>query len=770
MQEPEPVVINIAGNGKIMSFSAAAEELFGWPAAEVLGMPITRLLPRLPDKKITFSPGGTRASDEPGRARPRHMRGICKDGLTIDLKVSVFPWQTREQAFTTLLIDAPDAAESYVASLLDEIELVQEVALWAGLPAVIDRAAGWFERAHPGSRMWLQVSDAQGKAHVATSPTLPKTLASLLERLSPDHLMQLTRSTSGAFTEFFSDTVWPTAIRQAAIVNELYFGGIRLIRLHGQRPVGALAVFCPEHPREVHHVHALDKATELVILAAELGRAEQRAREARAGFSALLNAAVDAIIVIDEDAKIVTFNAAAERIFGYHARDVLGRNVNMLMPEPYRTQHDSFIRGYLASREPKVIGIGRELTARRKDGGTFPVELAIGEVRLDNRCRFVGIVRDITYRRETENLLRQQEQELWLTLQNAPLGIMSLDRHGHFLNINQAFCDMLGYSESELRRMNAAALIHPDHVEEFVKHLHQAFNGSFRSGSLEAKYICKNGHEIYGILHSSVVNDNRGRPLRLVAQVEDITRRIRLEEEARHNRERLAHLTRITTLGEMAAGIAHEINQPLTAIASYSQACRRRLQAGDTNRNKLLDLLEKINDQALRAGEVIKGLRALVKKRESRQEVVDLNELIHSSVTLAKVDTRLLNCKIALELVEPSPAVIADAVQIQQIILNLIRNGIDAMETVPAHGRVISLRTALHDDEQVEIAVADRGPGLSREIAEQLFNPFFTTKASGMGMGLAISRSIITSHGGRLWFSQNVPNGAIFHFTLPLNA
>jgi two-component system sensor kinase FixL len=221
-------------------------------------------------------------------------------------------------------------------------------------------------------------------------------------------------------------------------------------------------------------------------------------------------------------------------------------------------------------------------------------------------------------------------------------------------------------------------------------------------------------------------------------------------------------------MGEMAAGIAHEVNQPLTAIASYTQACRRRLESGRADSEKLLELMEKVNGQALRAGDVIRRLCAMVKKRESHQEQADINDLVQESVTMARVDTRLLDCPIQIELNPLLPKVIADPVQIQQILLNLIRNGVDAMETVPASAQHLGITTSLRDDEYVEVAVTDCGVGLSNQVAEQLFSPFFTTKSSGMGMGLAICRSIITSQGGRLWFTRNRHGGVTFHFTVPI--
>ncbi|UCC72569.1 MAG: PAS domain S-box protein [Gemmatimonadota bacterium] len=238
-------------------------------------------------------------------------------------------------------------------------------------------------------------------------------------------------------------------------------------------------------------------------------------------------------------------------------------------------------------------------------------------------------------------------------------------------------------------------------------------------------------------------------------------------EKDQELRERLTHLTRVSVMGEMASSIAHEVNQPLTAIAAYAQACRRMLDAGMTDSALVLDVLERIGDEALRAGDIIHRLGNLVQRRESRQSDCDINELIRGIEKLALVDARLHDVELRLELGTTLPPILADGIQIQQVVLNLIRNSIDALEDTPAGKKDIVVRTTARDEAEVQVSVTDSGCGLPEDAEDKLFEPFFTTKEAGMGMGLSISRSIVTSHGGRMWFSHNPGAGATFFFTIP---
>jgi two-component system sensor kinase FixL len=357
--------------------------------------------------------------------------------------------------------------------------------------------------------------------------------------------------------------------------------------------------------------------------------------------SAILDTAVDGIVIIDEHGIIQTFNQAASRLFGYPAEAVVGRNIKMLMTESDSRNHDGYIRNYLRTGKAKIIGVGRELVARTADGGTLPVYLAVSDIRLDGRRRFAGIIRDLSEQNAAREALASQ-------------------------------------------------------------------------------------------------------------------------------REKLAHVGRLSTMGEMTASIAHEINQPLTAISMYAQASLKLLDREDS-REKVREALEKLNTQSLRAGAVIERIQRFARAQETSKEIVELNELIIDLLKLADSDARMHDIQIDLDLADHLPAVFADPVQIQQVVLNLIRNGIDAMNEIGCRtGRSILLATRQLGD-QVEVSVADQGPGVADDQLDLLFTPFHTTKKEGMGMGLSICRSIVAEHGGELRYRNNREIGATFYFTLPID-
>lgn len=233
-------------------------------------------------------------------------------------------------------------------------------------------------------------------------------------------------------------------------------------------------------------------------------------------------------------------------------------------------------------------------------------------------------------------------------------------------------------------------------------------------------------------------------------------------------RERLTHLTRVSTMGEMASSIAHEVNQPLTAIATYAQACRRMLAEGETSLSEVADVLGRISDEALRAGNIVHRLKDLVRRQETRWVECDVNALVRDVEQLASVDARLHDVALRFELAPELPHVLADAVQVQQVVLNLIRNGIDAVEERDPPVREVVVRTGPEGPREVRVSVQDQGCGLPEELEKRLFQPFFTTKKEGMGMGLSISRSIASLHRGRISFARNRDGGVTFHFILPI--
>ncbi len=217
-------------------------------------------------------------------------------------------------------------------------------------------------------------------------------------------------------------------------------------------------------------------------------------------------------------------------------------------------------------------------------------------------------------------------------------------------------------------------------------------------------------------------------------------------------------------LGEMATGIAHEVNQPLTAVSTYTQACRRMIEAGLIDKDQIIDVLGRISNEVVRAGDMIHGLKALVRKRNSELRVCNINRLVREVIPLAEVEARALGIEIRLDLADDIPDIMADEVQVQQVVLNLIRNAIESTET---SGAPVEVHSGATDGEMIEVAVVDHGAGVTGTDSEQLFQPFFSTKEEGMGMGLSISRSIIEAHGGQIGCRPGSTSGSTFFFRLP---
>lgn len=487
--------------------------------------------------------------------------------------------------------------------------------------------------------------------------------------------------------------------------------------------------------------------------------------ELEARYQGVIEAAVDAIVIIDADGTIETFNPAAERIFGYRAEEVLGRSVNVLMPEPDATRHDGYMRHYMGGGPPQIIGRGREVVGRRKNGQTFPMDLAVGEIKGQRRRRFVGTLRDISRRRLVEQALAAREEELRLIFDNAPIGIFTGALNGRFTKVNPALCALVDYAAEDLLRMSMADLTLEEDRERLKQAVLDLVEGLRAEASCPLRWLGRGGEELAVTLQAVLARSASGAAF-LIGQVVDRTAQLRSERESRDARERLAHVGRVTTLGEMASAIAHEINQPLTAISAYAQASRRLLGQGEPDLALLGETLEAIAAQALRAGDVVRRIRGFVSNREGGRQQAGLNEILASVLELAAIDAHSNRVTITTRLGSHLPAVLVDPVQLQQVCLNLIRNAIDAMLELPESERQLDIESGATDG-RVWARFVDRGPGVAPTMRERLFQPFQTTKTEGMGMGLSISNSIIAAHGGSLHYADAPTGGAVFTISLP---
>jgi two-component system, LuxR family, sensor kinase FixL len=486
---------------------------------------------------------------------------------------------------------------------------------------------------------------------------------------------------------------------------------------------------------------------------------------------ALLDAAVDAVIIINHRGIMEEFNRSAERLFGYAAREVIGRNVNILMTDRDRELHDAYLERYIRTGVAHIIGIGRDVTGKCKDRRVFPAFLSVGRISGSDPPRFVGFIQDLTLRAQAL-AAAQRERDLANSYLEAALTILvALDGSHRVSLINRAGCELLNDEE--------AALVGVDWVEVVVAAAHRAqvardLDALLRDNTgrpLHREYpiTCRDGSQRLVAWRCVVLRDSDGGATGILCSGDDITDSRRAELEARESRERLTHVSRLATMGEMASGISHELNQPLAAIANYASAATRLLAGAKPDLEDTLEALHQISSQALRAGEIIRRLRSLVRDSVTERELLSVNDVIEELKGLSRADARAHDVPVQFELAPDLPLVSIDRIQIQQVLLNLLRNSIDAMEEIPAGLRDVVIRTGSDAAGDVTVTVTDTGPGVPAGIRDRLFMPFVTSKASGTGLGLAISRTIAEAHAGRLEYRPGDRRGATFVLTLRAN-
>lgn len=376
-----------------------------------------------------------------------------------------------------------------------------------------------------------------------------------------------------------------------------------------------------------------------------MARSPSKQTPARPGFrsseafqQSILATVPDAMVVIDDHGAILSFSAAAERMFGYTEAEVAGRNVSMLMPTPDAERHDAYIARFLRTGQARIIGVGRVTTARRADGTTFPIELAIGDASSPDGRLFTGFIRDLTERQAADRRLQDLQAEL-------------------------------------------------------------------------------------------------------------------------------SHMSRISAMGSLASALAHELNQPLTAIANYTEAARDLLDSPDPDTLAMVrEALAEAAGQSIRAGQIVRRLRDFIARGESEKRVESLRTLVAEASALGLVGSGDLGIDTLVEIEPEADTVLVDRIQVQQVLLNLIRNAVEAMQGAAMRRLEITARAEPRN--MVRVTVADSGSGLDPAVAPHLFEPFHSTKAMGMGLGLSISRTIVEAQGGRIWATPSIYGGTAFHFTL----
>ena len=387
------------------------------------------------------------------------------------------------------------------------------------------------------------------------------------------------------------------------------------------------------------------------------------------------------------------------------------------------------------------------------------------DTREDGVAILEGLITDITSRKLTETALIEAEAFAQAVVESAVEAVITIDSQCNIESFNHAARTMFEQPSLSLRNTHARILISPRHYGKFDHY----FQTCQISQKAKSRGIELNGYRAFDTefpIHLSINQVTTTEDRKYVILIRDLTEQRATEKEVREQHDVLAHFERLNTLGEMATGIAHEINQPLTAISMYAQAGLRFLQQSETT-DRLQEVLDKLSNQAHRAGAVIERMQEMTKQQDSHREVTSCYTLVEETYKLAEVEAQIRNFVIVMKHEQCLPEILCDSVQIQQVLLNLLRNGMQSMKSNGCRaGSKIVLQTDLTPD-GVKVSIIDIGIGIAAELTNQLYQPFTSTKESGMGMGLSISRSIIAAHGGQLEYANNKAAGATFYFTLP---
>jgi PAS domain S-box-containing protein len=521
---------------------------------------------------------------------------------------------------------------------------------------------------------------------------------------------------------------------------------------------------------EVRHVHEQGEVTRdldgrpirmvgTVTDITERKRAEQERDR-------LSDLSLDLICVAGFDGYFKSLNPAFERTLGYANDELLGKPfVEFVHPKDRAATLAEMDR--LASG---ATAVQFENRYRCKDG-TYRW-LAWNAVPDVDRAVTYAVARDMTEHKRAEEAMRESQAFLQRVVDGVPDAVMVIDRDYHIVLANRTVREMAGGHDPVSARLTCYQTSHHRDVpcpegEACPCPLRQVFSTQSPTVVLHT-HLDAAGNELQlEIVAAPVFNEN-GEVVQVIEACRDVTARVRAEELARQRQVELARVARLGTMGEMAAGLAHELNQPLAAIVNYIQACLERMKGRGGDYDELRDDMEQAAAQAERAGEIIEHVRNFVHKREPERTAVDINDLVKEAVDLLRSEMRHHGIQLRLDLADSLPPVLAEPIQIEQVIVNLVRNSLEAMSAGGRDARHLNIETLRAAGDWVEIAVRDTGAGLSAGAAEWIFDPFFTTKPDGMGMGLSISRSIIEAHGGRLWAVPNPDCGVTFRFTLPI--
>jgi len=494
---------------------------------------------------------------------------------------------------------------------------------------------------------------------------------------------------------------------------------------------------------------------------------EEQVRTGEEFHRVIVEAASDAVVSIDQRGDILFANQATTTIFGYEPAELIGQPLTILMPAYLRDLHRAGLKRYQETSHRHINWRGVELVGLRKDGAEFPIEVSFGEIANNGHRVFTGFLRDISKRKRAEEALRASERNLGMIVETIPGLVWCAAPNGELNYLNQRLLDHTGTSASDWAQFGWKNLLHPDDAEPTAR----AWAHAVATGKpLEVQCRLRRFDGVYRWFRAlgQAARDGEGGVTRWYGLLIDIDDRKNAEEALRSSEARLSRAIQTATVGEFAAAIAHEVNQPLAAVVTNGQACLRWLSAQPPGIAKAYEAVERIVRDGKEAGEVVRRIRALFKQAAVEKIELDLNELIREVLHLLNGEMARRRVAVETDLRPDLVPVAGDRVQLQQLVFNLLLNGIEAMDSVVDRPKQLFISSKRSSPETVLVEVRDYGIGLKD--TDRIFEAFFTTKDNGMGMGLAISRSIIDAHQGRLWATSAEGVGTTFSFTLPVRA
>ena len=485
-------------------------------------------------------------------------------------------------------------------------------------------------------------------------------------------------------------------------------------------------------------------------LEAQVGASASELRDSNARLQSIIDSAVDGIIVIDSHGRIEAFNRGAERLFGYPEPEVLGRNVKMLMPSPYHDEHDGYLDRYLHTGAATIIGTGREVTGRRRDGSTFPLHLSVGEMSIKGERKFTGMLHDLTKRARLEDELRASEARWRSVIDSAVDGIVVIDAHGRIEAFNPAAVRLFGYEEREVVGRNVNMLMpspyHEEHDTYLARHL-----------ATGVQKIIGTGREVTGLrrdgttfpLHLSVGKMTAGGEQRFTGILHDLSARVRIEKQLREQ-------TSLAKLGEMAAVIAHEVKNPLAGVRGAIQIIGTRLPKDSKDALIVGEIVSRIDT----LNELMKDLLLFARPPQPKVQLVDMGTLVMTTANLLRGDPAFKQVEVRVD-GEPARA-LGDAELLKIVFVNLLVNAAHAMQ---GRGTIHVSLASIADI--CQIVFADEGPGIPADVLEKIFTPFFTTEARGSGLGLPTVRRLIEAHQGTISIACPLAGGTVVTIQLP---